>query len=352
MKKRQKKKETQEATKNEKLEDKSKDDKTEPRKQSQTENSERPPAKSTALMLIRRNSSKMFKSIRTRSLGLMKDLARELLHPGKNEDKPPMERRHTSAPAMRRTSSILHIFKKPKPEKDPQPKSPDDEEEVVEEKEGKEEIPFTETLTEPPKDETLVAFDSLIDDLNFGMETCAGCKEVILPSEKMDSKVIYKQFWHSACFACKTCQLPLLHEQSFEGLDGYAYCQDHFEEKFPRCPTCLVRVAAGPQSIESANQRYHSSCFNCHTCKKTLLFTQSFIHEGGVYCELHYYQIFGMLCMECQLPIYGGECIFTHGLRYHVDHFLCAYCKTPLSTDGHEAHKGKTYCKKCYLALF
>merc|ERR1711991_567448 len=67
-----------------------------------------------------------------------------------------------------------------------------------------------------------------------------------------------------------------------------------------------------------------------------------FEHEGGIYCEQHYYKMLGLLCPECEKPIFG-KCVNARGVRYHPDCFKCEFCKKPLAGLAFYVHNDRPY---------
>lgn len=156
--------------------------------------------------------------------------------------------------------------------------------------------------------------------------------------------------WHAEHLGCAVCGTPFTGgKKVMEGEDGNAYCERDFIETFAvKCGKCSEPVIG--ECVNALGIGYHPQHFTCESCKETLE-GAFFEHEGGVYCELHYYKMLGLLCPECEQPIFG-KCVNARGVRYHPDHFKCEYCKKALAGLAFYVHNDRPYDKKCALKLF
>ena len=71
-----------------------------------------------------------------------------------------------------------------------------------------------------------------------------------------------------------------------------------------------------------------------------------------MYCEKHYYEKLNLLCAHCEHPLLGGQMISMGSKNYHLDHFLCKYCKKELAGTEYYEKDSQPYCAPCYCKLF
>lgn len=156
--------------------------------------------------------------------------------------------------------------------------------------------------------------------------------------------------WHPEHLGCAVCGTPFTGgKRVMEGEDGNAYCERDFIDTFAvKCGKCSEPVIG--DCVNALGVGYHPEHFVCEMCKVTLE-GAFFEHEGGIYCEQHYYKMLGLLCPECEKPIFG-KCVNARGVRYHPDHFKCEFCKKSLAGLAFYVHNDRPYDKKCALKLF
>eukprot|EP01123_Difflugia_compressa_P004267 TRINITY_DN15641_c0_g1_i1.p1 TRINITY_DN15641_c0_g1~~TRINITY_DN15641_c0_g1_i1.p1 ORF type:complete len:200 (-),score=21.83 TRINITY_DN15641_c0_g1_i1:21-620(-) len=191
--------------------------------------------------------------------------------------------------------------------------------------------------------------------------TCGACREPIIG----DHIVAFQMQWHLDHLLCTTCSKDFSDgSQVCEGIDGYAYCVQHWQERFcPPCGTCGKPII-GP-TTNALNRTYHSeTCFVCIVCKAKLEGKYYPSKKGELLCEFHYYQDSGLICGFCSKPIIAGQTITMkpyndptdkkdYGeMRFHKDHFKCTRCQGSLAGQKYKRMKGKQYCITCHLELF
>jgi len=209
-----------------------------------------------------------------------------------------------------------------------------------------------------PKDE----FDELLAQLQSDISTdtldagagassgmfpaCSSCGEPIVETPLM----AFGMPWHPEHLGCVVCSQPFINGRKvIEGEDGNAYCEADFIEKFAvRCDVCRKPVIG--ECIQALGKSYHPKCFQCVGCKKPIQ-GAFFEHEGKIHCETHYYKSLGLLCPDCNKPIFG-KCVNAKGTRYHPEHFKCSFCKKQLGGNAFYRHNDKVYCKDCSTKLY
>lgn len=174
----------------------------------------------------------------------------------------------------------------------------------------------------------------------------------VLGSQNVEYK---SKVWHEECFTCFDCKQPI-RSQSFLTKGEDIYCAPCHDKKFAKkCFHCKqVRVTRGvcahtrfqlgvpalgsraflcpSQPISSGgisyqDQPWHSECFVCHTCRKTLAGARFTSHEDHVYCVDCFKTDVAKKCNGCKNPITGqwfmGHFDFPH--RGIVAHSFCSF---------------------------
>ncbi|XP_072128158.1 transforming growth factor beta-1-induced transcript 1 protein-like isoform X2 [Mobula birostris] len=174
---------------------------------------------------------------------------------------------------------------------------------------------------------------------------CADCKQPIM--DKMVTAL--DRNWHPEHFCCVKCGCSFGPE-GFHEREGKAYCRQDFYEMFAsRCHGCGKAIT--DNYISALNLLWHPECFVCRDCYTPFVDGSFFEHAGQPYCETHYHQRRGSLCLACQKPI-AGRCISAMGGRFHPDHFVCAFCLRHLNKGTFKEQNGKPYCHPCFAKLF
>jgi hypothetical protein len=102
---------------------------------------------------------------------------------------------------------------------------------------------------------------------------------------------------------------------------------------------------------------YHRSCFVCCYCGDELTLATYRAHNGVFYCEKHSLEISAPKCDFCQQSV-SGATLLAMNKFWHVDHFFCTKCLSPLCTYDTSSkvhyyiHDGKPYCQKDYGDLW
>lgn len=130
--------------------------------------------------------------------------------------------------------------------------------------------------------------------------------------------------WHDECFTCYSCKRPI-GTQSFLSKGSDVYCSPCYDNKFAKhcvgcnkvgfgyAKTCWERLLMSicVQAITSGgvsyqDQPWHSHCFVCSSCSKTLAGVSFTKHEDQVFCVECYKNSVAKKCCGCQNPITGG----------------------------------------------
>lgn len=154
------------------------------------------------------------------------------------------------------------------------------------------------------------------------------------------------------------------------------------------CAHCALPIAG--RILSAAGQRFHPTCFVCHTCHTNLecvafypepekqrserleridarhtgielegfedmtedQMMQQEADDGDdglrFYCHLDFHELFSPRCKSCKTPI-EGEVIVACGAEWHAGHFFCAQCGDPFdSTTPFVEKDGYAWCVGCH----
>lgn len=112
---------------------------------------------------------------------------------------------------------------------------------------------------------------------------CPACDEIIFSDECTEAE---GRSWHLAHFACADCS-TLLGGQRYFMKDARPYCCACFERQhIELCASCGGAIAPGQGEITYEDQHWHTACFRCATCARSLCGGEKFIPRHGlVFCS-------------------------------------------------------------------
>ncbi|XP_052781758.1 testin-like isoform X2 [Mya arenaria] len=128
-------------------------------------------------------------------------------------------------------------------------------------------------------------------------------------------------------------------------------------EKPPtRCHRCDLTI--DPKSFAMLTSRlggtacFHTGCFTCATCRELLVDNIYFCRGGDIYCGRHYAELIYPRCSACDEIIFSREYTQAENQSWHVQHFCCWYCDTPLAGLRYIAQQNNPYCVQCFDRLY
>nr|XP_057928984.1 leupaxin isoform X1 [Doryrhamphus excisus] len=115
------------------------------------------------------------------------------------------------------------------------------------------------------------------------------------------------------------------------------------------CTACNKAIVG--KMITAMGETWHPEHFVCAVCKTELSTTGYFEREGRPYCTKDYHQLFSPRCAYCKGPIVQNI-LTALDQTWHPDHFFCTHCGDFFGDDGFLEKDGKPYCRKDFYHLF
>ncbi|KAJ6215936.1 hypothetical protein RDWZM_010436 [Blomia tropicalis] len=213
--------------------------------------------------------------------------------------------------------------------------------------------------------------------------------------------IINRVIYHPDCFRCTTCTEPLAYN-IYCWFRGKPFCERHYLEKLrPRCHQCDEKKSSktlttatndddvdtfstpsnksppapipvtpmngsipnGTRPFESnddsksnqteMNRNWHMDHFVCHTCETPLAGSRYLVRDQNPHCVNCFEQHFANVCDECQKPI-GINCkdLSYKERHWHEKCFVCSECKKTLLQQPFGSKMERIYCGNCFDQLF
>lgn len=147
-----------------------------------------------------------------------------------------------------------------------------------------------------------------------------------------------------------------LHVRSTQDPNNIPYDSGDLTYDLPVCHRCkkLIDDNAVVIQIERSDALWHTSCFKCKGCNQNLADLIYHYHKESddVYCGRDYAKISGIpRCHACDELIFVKEYCLTEDMTYHVKHFCCFECDTPLAGQDYLLENSQPVCIACYELL-
>lgn len=178
--------------------------------------------------------------------------------------------------------------------------------------------------------------------------TCDNCEESIGAGDicVFASRAGPSTCWHPACFTCSVCN-ELLVDLIYFFREGKLYCGRHHAESLkPRCAACDEIIFAD-ECTEAEGRAWHMKHFSCFECDRQLGGQRYIMREGRPYCLHCFDALFAEYCDTCGEAIGVDQGQMSHeGQHWHATEacFNCHTCKISLLGRPFLPRRGLIYC--------
>ena len=148
-----------------------------------------------------------------------------------------------------------------------------------------------------------------------------GVRNVFKPISSGKSLVYNGRKYHSDCFRCNQCSKTIM-DNEFATHDAKPCCLSCYHEQFaPKCSQCLKAITYGDY-INHDEKKYHPDCFRCNRCNKVIIDVsfRRMIRSLTVFSVIM--NIFVSQCTQCLKPISVGQTLTFNEKKYHPDVFV------------------------------
>lgn len=121
------------------------------------------------------------------------------------------------------------------------------------------------------------------------------------------------------------------------------------------CKTCEQPIFTGTVAVKAhraGNEvAWHPRCFTCFKCGDLLADLVYFFHQGNIYCGRDLAEVLNFeRCGACDEIIWSKEYTSAEGSSFHVKHFCCYHCDTPLAGKQYtpDDQTNMPLCLDCY----
>jgi hypothetical protein len=171
---------------------------------------------------------------------------------------------------------------------------------------------------------------------------CEGCRREI----RGPFVLALSKTWCPDHFVCNTasCHRPLI-DIGFIEEGGSIHCEHCYEKYYaPTCSKCQRKVMG--EILTALQKQYHPECFTCSHCHKTFGTSSFFVENGQPFCEADWNNLFTTKCASCEFPIESGDhWVEALGNAYHSNCFNCSHCQKTLEGQSFYGKGGRPYCK-------
>ncbi|KAI1885808.1 hypothetical protein AGOR_G00207600 [Albula goreensis] len=130
-------------------------------------------------------------------------------------------------------------------------------------------------------------------------EVCGKCGGAL--SRAQPAVRAMDKLFHSECFCCMSCQRTLQGLQFYDR-DGQPQCEECYVNSLAVCSRCGERVT--DRVLKALGQSFHAHCFRCSTCSCSLEGAPFITDDNNnPYCVPDYHRRFSPLCVSCNEPI-------------------------------------------------
>lgn len=123
-----------------------------------------------------------------------------------------------------------------------------------------------------------------------------------------------------------------------------------------QCVKCGDNMSGGDVAVfaerAGVDKCWHPGCFRCTTCSELLVDLIYFFKGDHIYCGRHYADTLKPRCAACDELIFALSYTQAEDMNWHVNHFCCFECDTPLGGQQYVAKDSHPYCMECHSQKF
>eukprot|EP00057_Strongylocentrotus_purpuratus_P035384 XP_798924.3 PREDICTED: testin isoform X1 [Strongylocentrotus purpuratus] len=123
-----------------------------------------------------------------------------------------------------------------------------------------------------------------------------------------------------------------------------------------QCVKCGENMSGGDVAVfaerAGVDKCWHPGCFRCTTCNELLVDLIYFFKGDHIYCGRHYADTLKPRCAACDELIFALSYTQAEDGNWHVNHFCCYECDTPLGGQQYVAKNSHPYCMDCHSQKF
>jgi len=119
------------------------------------------------------------------------------------------------------------------------------------------------------------------------------------------------------------------------------------------CAGCGQEMFPGEVAIfaerAGADKCWHPACFSCTCCGEMLEDLLYYHYKGKLYCGRDYAQLMKIpRCAACDELIFSAEYTGAEDSFWHIKHFCCWLCDSPLAGQKYIPVEGQPHCLGCW----